>query len=243
MQLTNYKSGYFETFLQSVPADSVFVEIGSDRKENSTQFLTHLAEKHGVSLFSVDIENKPRYPVSGWKVYYDMVKDPTWPDASSIDDPILPAYVKQELINRGWRDGTRWPQSEQLKFFQAVGSEWAKSYAQDLKAPISLLYLDNFDYIWDIEDMPDWIKNQIDMYKNIYNIDMNNRACQIEHLTQLIYLEPWLISGALVGFDDTYPYNDCWIGKCGPGVVYLQALGYHLELFDKDSKFVLMKKP
>ena len=26
--------------------------------------------------------------------------------------------------------------------------------------------------------------------------------------------------------DDTYLYNDCWIGKCGAVVVYLLANGY-----------------
>jgi hypothetical protein len=37
-------------------------------------------------------------------------------------------------------------------------------------------------------------------------------------------------------FDDTYRYNDCWIGKCGPAVVYLLALGFEI-VRDEEREF------
>jgi hypothetical protein len=57
-------------------------------------------------------------------------------------------------------------------------------------------------------------------------IAMNNQNCQAEHMRQIVALRTCLSPGAVVVFDDTYCYNDCWIGKCGPAVVYLQAHGW-----------------
>ena len=72
-------------------------------------------------------------------------------------------------------------------------------------------------------------------------IGLDPHLDDIEHFKQILSLESWLAPGALVGMDDTYLFNDCWIGKSGPGVVYLLSLGYTLEHYSE--KFVILRKP
>jgi hypothetical protein len=113
-----------------------------------------------------------------------------------------------------------------------IGSEWCANYGNTIGKKISCLYLDNFDYIWDVEqikkDPTDWIAQQVRDYKSKYNIDMNNNACQVEHMNQILSLTPYLADNCVVTLDDTYTINDCWVGKCGPVVVYLQTQGFKI---------------
>lgn len=110
------------------------------------------------------------------------------------------------------------------EFVVASGSDWAKNFAAQ-NTDIALLYLDNFDYIWDINNISPAIRQQMHQYAG-QGIVMTNQNCQAEHMQQIIALRECLSPSAVVVFDDTYCYNDCWIGKCGPAVVYLQAHGW-----------------
>jgi hypothetical protein len=123
------------------------------------------------------------------------------------------------------------------EFVVETGSTWAKSYNGP---PISVLMLDNFDYNWDVTDTPDWIQNQIKDYRQA-GIEMTNFNCQIEHMSQLIHLYPHLTPDATVMFDDTYTRNDCWVGKCGPGVVFLQAQGWKIIEHNDYSAVILQR--
>lgn len=110
------------------------------------------------------------------------------------------------------------------EFVIASGSEWAKNFST-VPSDIALLYLDNFDYIWDINSIGDNIQHQMKEYAG-QGIVMNNQNCQAEHMRQIVALRTCLAPDAVVVFDDTYCYNGCWIGKCGPAVVYLQSYGW-----------------
>jgi hypothetical protein len=110
------------------------------------------------------------------------------------------------------------------EFVVAPGSTWAKQFAST-PADIAVLYLDNFDYIWDVNNITAEIQKQIQEYSG-QGITMNNQNCQAEHMRQVVALRHCLAPNAIVAFDDTYCHNDCWIGKCGPAVVYLQAHGW-----------------
>lgn len=110
------------------------------------------------------------------------------------------------------------------EFVVESGSTWAKEFSKEWK-DIALLYLDNFDYIWDINNVSPAIKMQMQEYAG-QGIAMNNQNCQAEHMRQIVALRTCLAPNAVVVFDDTYCYNDCWIGKCGPAVVYLQSYGW-----------------
>lgn len=110
------------------------------------------------------------------------------------------------------------------EFIVESGAAWAEEFSKEWK-DIALLYLDNFDYIWDINNVSPAIQVQMQEYAG-QGIVMNNQNCQAEHMRQIVALRTCLAPGAVVVFDDTYCYNDCWIGKCGPAVVYLQAHGW-----------------
>ena len=126
------------------------------------------------------------------------------------------------------------------EFVVQSGSDWADDFYESGQG-IAVLYLDNFDYIWDINEVRPAIKLQMADYAN-RGIPMTNQACQIEHLKQLMLLYPCLVQDAVVAFDDTYCYNDCWIGKCGPAVVYLLACGWEVVHQTIDCGVVLTRK-
>ena len=126
------------------------------------------------------------------------------------------------------------------EFVVQAGSDWADDFAHNW-TDIAVLYLDNFDYIWDINEVRPAIQLQMADYAN-RGVLMTNQACQIEHLKQLMLLYSCLAPNAVVAFDDTYCYNDCWIGKCGPAVVYLLACGWEVAHQTLDCGVVLTRK-
>lgn len=135
---------------------------------------------------------------------------------------------------------SRWQSSlTNTEFVVQSGSQWASEFAHTW-TDIDALYLDNFDYIWDINDVRPAIQLQMVEYAD-RGVSMTNQACQIEHLTQLIRLYPMLAPRAVVAFDDTYCYNDCWIGKCGPAVVYLLAQGWQVVHQTLDCGVILKR--
>lgn len=239
----------FANYLDSVSPGSVFVEIGNERGEGSTSYLCNLARSFSTNLISVDIESleskKNSLLNKVWQHFYATVRDASWPsDIACIED--LPSDIQHECVNLH-----KWPEHKQIileKFtypdnlieIQAQGSAWSRNYGINHKQPISLLYLDNFDYIWNTKDMPNFIQSQILDYKINHGIEMNNQNCQIEHLSQLINLYPFMTENCLVGFDDTYQSNGCWIGKSGPGVIFLLSKGW--SILYNDLHFVIMGK-
>ena len=126
------------------------------------------------------------------------------------------------------------------EFVVQSGSDWADNFAHNW-TDIAVLYLDNFDYIWDINEVRSAIQIQMADYAD-RGTPMTNQACQIEHLKQLMLLYSCLAPDAVVAFDDTYCYNDCWIGKCGPAVVYLLACGWEVVHQTLDCGVVLTRK-
>lgn len=182
---------YAEDYIEDMQPGSVFVEIGSDRWEGSTEYLANLAEKLFTRLHTVDIsaeaQNRVRHPAIDWHV--------------------------------------------------EVGSTWCQNY-QGRK--IGCVYLDNFDYDWDINQVNSMIQEQKAAYLRDYGMTMNNQACQVEHMKQIVALTPHLATRCVVMFDDTYRYNDCWIGKCGPAVIYLLAQGFEIVRSEEREHGVIL---
>lgn len=124
------------------------------------------------------------------------------------------------------------------EFVVANGRHWAQNYQGP---PIACLYLDNFDYIWNPNQKHDpHVAKQISDYAS-RGMDMNNQNCQVEHMAQMIHLYPHMSAQAVIMVDDTPLYNDCWIGKCGPVVVYLKALGWNIVEQTTDTGVILKR--
>jgi hypothetical protein len=244
--MTQVKHEFFYQLVDSVDPNSVFLEIGSERGEGSTGYLGNLAKYHNVDFFTVDIDDKTNADEilkKQWQTFYQNVRDESWTDAINID--ALSTTQQSECIDlHGWNTikQNTIDQIQELycqdhvTFYHSSGSDWCKNYKANINRPISLLYLDNFDYIWDCENIPDSIMTQI--IQNNVNIETHNQDCQVEHLKQLMYLEPLLNKNCIVGLDDTYQHNRCWIGKSGPGVVYLLSLGYNIVFSSYSTVFL-----
>lgn len=260
-------------FIDVIPDDTVFVEIGSDKGEGSTRWLADLALSNGTNLFSVDIDNilnrnlhvnidatadNTKILHQSWKNFYEKIKDPTWPEhCDSIDE--LPEHLQQECLDiHNWRgleksirihdkvvvspkksNAFTYDNHPALILVQDQGSEWCKKFATITDKKISVLYLDNFDYVSDDIDA-NFIARQILYYKEQHGIEMNNQNCQIEHFKQILNLTPHLHQNCVIAFDDTMQHNGCWIGKCGPAVIYLLALGF--EIVYDHAKFVVLRR-
>lgn len=126
----------------------------------------------------------------------------------------------------------------QTNFVIASGAEWAQCYTG---APISCVYLDNFDYIWDI-NKTGHIPTQQQMAEYAKRGEcMTNQNSQCEHMRQMLALYPHLTQNATLMFDDTYQINDCWIGKSGPVVVFLLAQGWHIVERTLDCGVILKR--
>lgn len=111
---------------------------------------------------------------------------------------------------------------------QADGYQWSKDTFPMLGKNIVCLYLDNFDYNWDVAQSTPDIDRQKVQYREQFGIEMTNLNCQVAHLQQMMALYPYMSPKSVVVCDDTYLSNDCWIGKCGAVVVYLVAQGYRI---------------
>jgi hypothetical protein len=116
------------------------------------------------------------------------------------------------------------------------GSDWCKNMLPSLDKKIKVLYLDNFDWIWDLENMPDWIYGQINSYAQ-RGITMNNHNSQEEHRLQLEYCLPYLDEQSVVIMDDTY-YNDKnqLTGKCATAIPLLLKNGFKLHSTEYASR-------
>lgn len=93
---------------------------------------------------------------------------------------------------------------------------------------IGILYLDNFDWIWQPRSIPDWIRAQIIKYKDNFGIEMNNIQSSVTHLKQIIRAFPYLAEKCLVICDDTWyaEENGVFMGKSAGVVYYLLANGF-----------------
>ena len=108
------------------------------------------------------------------------------------------------------------------------GSTWCKNVLPGLNKTIKVLYLDNFDWIWDSNNIAPYCQTQIDNYA-IRGVVMNNQNCQAEHRLQLEYCLPYLDKQAVVIMDDTFYNKGTWDGKCATPVPVLLENGFTMH--------------
>lgn len=122
-----------------------------------------------------------------------------------------------------------------------IGSVWAVNNFPILDKKITCLYLDNFDYDWETKKTSQMIEDQKILYRDRFNLLMSNQNSQLEHMKQMLALYPYMNEHSIVVCDDTYTYNDCWIGKSGPVVVFLLANGYTIQKTTTDCGVILKR--
>ena len=111
------------------------------------------------------------------------------------------------------------------KFIHCDGTEWTKT----CKHQISVLYLDNFDWIWEVGAQDKMIEEQRVWYQE-RGLTMNNMTCQVAHLTQMQNLLPHMTDNSIVCIDDTILHNGVYTGKGGAVVPYLLMNGFEILL-------------
>jgi hypothetical protein len=216
-------------FLSQIDSGSVFVEIGSDRLEGSTLYFANLAKEYNTILHTVDITTEPQSRICHDSIEWhtgvgsEWCKD-VWP---MVNKKISLLYL--DNFDYNWNTSSN-PQSVMPKIWNKIhydtikGEDWPAKFTKFKLLPIWIqqeilelhgmsLELTNTD----IEDI--YTRN---------NLILNNNNCQIEHFKQIHYLFPYLSDKCLIVFDDTYLVNECWIGKNGPGVIFLQANGFNI---------------
>jgi hypothetical protein len=134
---------------------------------------------------------------------------------------------------------------DNIQFVTASGSSWAKDTFPTYNKKITCLYLDNFDYNWDVQNcgsimMIEMIKEQQREYLS-RGIVMNNLNCQAEHLLQMLSLIPYMSDTSIIICDDTYRFNDdCFLGKCGAVIPLLITHGYIISK-EEDHGIILSR--
>jgi len=124
------------------------------------------------------------------------------------------------------------------EFYNENGTYFAAQMMSRLsKQYIKVLYLDNYDWDWNIEIENSMIAKQRTWY-TLQGIEMNNLDCQTQHLNQMLHLMPLMSRDAVVCLDDTYRHNGVFIGKGGAVVPYLLAIGYTI-LEERDFGVIL----
>lgn len=105
-----------------------------------------------------------------------------------------------------------------------------EDFINDITTPISIVYLDNFDWNWHPMSTEDWTLDQIKEYKDKYNIEMTNVMSQSTHLAQAILIEQRVTENSIICIDDTWFDRgwDIYNGKGGAAVPYLISKGYRV---------------
>ena len=108
------------------------------------------------------------------------------------------------------------------------GSTWCKNILPGLNKTIKVLYLDNFDWIWDSNNVAPYCQTQIENYAT-RGVIMNNQNSQEEHRLQLEYCLPYLGEQSVVIMDDTFYNNGIWDGKCATVIPLLLKHGFTIH--------------
>ena len=111
-----------------------------------------------------------------------------------------------------------------------TGEEFCKRLLPTYDTTIAMAYLDNFDWDWNPPQNDPFIKEQQDLYRTKYNMEMNNVASQRAHVVQTMLMLPYLAEHCVIGFDDTFymPHLGHYTGKGAAAVPLLLGLGFEI---------------
>lgn len=125
-------------------------------------------------------------------------------------------------------------------FYNMSGSTFVIDVLPTLNIKIKVLYLDNYDWNWNINEETSDIQDQKRRYQTEFGLEMNNLESQTEHLRQMINILPYMLESSVICLDDTYRFNDVFIGKSGAVVPYLIINNY--QIVAEDNYCLIMQR-
>jgi hypothetical protein len=183
-----------------------WIEIGVDRGEGSTKFFADLAKTKATKFYGVDADET------------QITKARTV--LSAQGQAILGADGQFYLAQGDLPD--------HIELTHAFGEKFLEDLTPQ---PISLVYLDNFD--WDY-----WVGGQEEAfvpavkqhYRDYMGTEMTNINSQKAHLAQAMLLMPMMADNSIIVCDDTWyhPSEGVFIGKCSAVIPYLMLNGFEL---------------
>ena len=120
------------------------------------------------------------------------------------------------------------------------GEVFLKNYSNYSKKKIGILYLDNFDIIYNEKHKKSLLSRVGDTYSK-KNIDLTNENSAKVHLEQLKLSLKYLHSKAHIIIDDTSFRQNKWFGKGALCVPYLLENGFQISLKNEDG--IAFSKP
>ena len=240
--IQDYKMGQlFRQVTKYLPevCDGVFIEIGSDRLEGSTMFLAEVANAHKTVLHSIDMQKEPQFRINHESIIWHTEIGSIWCKNK------WPEIAKQiDLLHLDNYDFCYYPLDNNKSHFiwnkktyhDIKGVDWPQQFTEFANLPLNLQEECRLLLNIPVELLS---KSLSELYAD-KGLLLSNKECQVEHFCQLLSLMPWITDQSLIIFDDTFKYNDCWIGKNGPGVVYLKSLGF--SIIQSDGTAVIMRK-
>ena len=115
--------------------------------------------------------------------------------------------------------------------FCMTGEEFLRT---QLTEKICYAYLDNFDYIYDPNNLPWWVEGQIKRYQQL-GVEMNNTNSQHAHLLQAKMCVANAQDRCVIQLDDTFKHGNTWSGKGGTAVPYLVDQGWKIVYTHEQS--------
>jgi hypothetical protein len=116
----------------------------------------------------------------------------------------------------------------------STGEDFLKTYDK-IDEKISLVYLDNFDWDYELNDQGNSdgrYEVHKTNYRNKFKIEMTNLNSQAAHLMQAVYLISLnlLTENCIIVCDDTWyiPREGIYSGKCSAAIPYLLANGFQV---------------
>jgi len=200
---TYYKN--VEQYLDKIDTGA-WIEIGVDRGEGSTKFFANLAKTKATKFYGVDADES------------QIVKARASLSSTGIATLGLDGTV---LMERG-------PLPDHIELVHAFG----ENFLTELKPqPISLVYLDNFDWdYWVGRQEEHFVPAQKQHYRDYMGTEMTNINSQKAHLAQAMLLMPMMADNSIIVCDDTWyhPEEGVFIGKCSAVIPYLILHGYKI---------------
>lgn len=217
---TYYKN--VEPWLDKID-NGVWIELGVDRGEGSTQWFADKAKGRGVDFYGVDMD--PDQIQRAKKSLASKTASVNADGSMTVTVGDVPDHIHL-VVNKG------------ELFLQEF-----KNSNPDKK--VSLAYLDNFDWdYWLGREEEAFVAGVKQNYIDKMGIEMSNINSQLTHLLQACHLMSMMTENSIVICDDTWamPEEGIFSGKCSAAIPFLMLHGFkivHGEGYRQNSGVIL----